>query len=77
MPLPPERTSHVVLLVDIPSDKEQCLRSIKASFSLIVAHFLPEIFYWLVQKTRSLSLQKNSNHTVSGSKVIEIAEFEI
>ena len=34
------------------------LRSIKARFSLIVAHFRPEIFYWLVQKIRSLSSQK-------------------
>ena len=34
------------------------LRSITARFSLIVAHFRPEIFYWLVQKIRSLSPQK-------------------
>ena len=25
MPLPPEGTSHAILLVDIPSGKEQCL----------------------------------------------------
>ena len=25
MPLPPERTSHLILLVDIPSGKEQCM----------------------------------------------------
>ena len=33
------------------------LSSIKAKFSLIVAHFRHEIFYWLVQKIRSLSPQ--------------------
>ena len=38
--------------------KAGLLRSIKARFSLIVAHFCPEIFYWLVQKIRSLSQQK-------------------
>ena len=36
------------------------LRSIKAGFSLIVAHFRPEIFYQLVQKIRSFSPQKPS-----------------
>ena len=34
------------------------LRSIKARFSLIVAHFLSEIFYCLAQRIRSLSPQK-------------------
>ena len=34
------------------------LKSIKARFSLTLAHFHPEIFYWLVQKIRSLSPQK-------------------
>ena len=34
------------------------LRSIKAKFSFNLAHFRPEIFYWLVQKIPSLSPQK-------------------
>ena len=38
------------------------LRSIKVRFSLIVAHFRPEIFYWLVQKIRSLSPQNQQSY---------------
>ena len=38
------------------------LKSIKARFSLTVAHFRPEIFYWLVQKIRSLSPQKQQSY---------------
>ena len=34
------------------------LRSIKERFGLIVVLIRPEIFYWLVQKIRSLSPQK-------------------
>ena len=40
------------------STSSRVLRSIKARLSLIVAHFRPEIFYWLVQKIRSLSPEK-------------------
>ena len=37
---------------------ETMLRSIKARISFVVAHFHPEVSYWLMQKIRSFSPQK-------------------
>ena len=51
MPLPPEGTSHAILLVDIPLGKEQCMRqSTKAWFpydcwrSLMIAWITSKVF---------------------------------
>ena len=54
----PQNTLKVERYNTVRYGKKSLLRSIKARFSLIVAHFRSEIFYWLVQKNRSLSPQK-------------------
>ena len=54
-----------------------CSGQFKVRVSLIVAHFRPEICYWLVQKKSFSFCTKTSNGTISWLKVIEIAKFEI